>query len=198
MKFTAHASREAAVRYSSRIRDGYVAAIVIFLLLMCSRTPAAATAPTPLVHHPASFTDAYQLLVERNIFDRNRRVYHPSARASTSSTGVQNPFTLTGLVREHGTYSAFIEDSRSGTTTKYELGDSVGGGKISAVGLDHIDFTQDGRTMSIALGQTLAGTTPGPTEMAGSSGASPTTGPSGNIQDILERLRQRRLQELHQ
>ncbi|HWB53505.1 MAG TPA: hypothetical protein VG722_04905 [Tepidisphaeraceae bacterium] len=161
---------------------GFVAAVT------SAATPTTSNVPPLLPHRPANFMERYQLLIQRNIFDSNRQAYSYHPTTSVETVQVQNTFTLTGLVLENGAYSAFIEDSRTQTTSKYKIGDSVSGGKITAAGIDHIELNTGGKTIRVDLGQTLAGTTP--------AVAAPTTAPSpGN--DIIERLKERRMLELH-
>jgi hypothetical protein len=160
------------------------------MLAMTAMGAAPTTNVPPLLpHRPANFTERYGLLLQRDIFDANRTVasYHPTT--SIGPVQAQNTFTLTGLVHEDGAYSAFIEDSRTGQTTKYRIGDVVSGGKIMAVGMDHIELNTAGKVIRVDLGQTLSGQAPT---------TSPTTQPSSNPENnIIEMLRERRERELH-
>jgi hypothetical protein len=153
--------------------------------------------------------DAYRLVLDRNIFSKNRVIYR---EASTMPTGyrstsyqTQPALSLTGVTRESGVATALIEDRRSGRTSFYHVGDVLGEGKVVAINLDGIEYqTNNGQAVRVELGSAL---TSGPTyTVAGSSGGGPTTGPSsfgatptssggGDSNDLLERLRQRRLQE---
>lgn len=153
-------------------------------------TQGASAPPVLLPRRPVSFAQSFRLLLVRNIFDASRTTDRGTYRSSTTTTTFQpqSTLTLTGLVYEAGAYSAFVEDSRSNVTTKYRIGDRVGSGQITAAGMDYIDLNVRGRMLHIYLGQTLSGSNPGAT-------TNPTTEPSpGN--DILERLRQRRLEEM--
>ena len=162
-------------------------AAITLALCACLSTAAPTTAPTPLIRPAGSFSQEYQLLTRRNIFDQNRRYVSPTL-VQVQTPG-QETLTLTGLVLENGQYAAFIEDSRGAATTKYHVGDTVDGGKITAAGMDYIMFTAGTRTIRVDLGRTLAGTSPTTTTSA-------TTVPVGPGGDMLERLRQRRLLEL--
>lgn len=158
---------------------------------------------------PASFIEEYRLVLDRNIFSKTRVIYRePTSMPSTGRTGsyaTQPALALTGVTLEGGVATAFIEDRRYGRTSYYHVGDSVGEGKITAINLDSIELTTNGRVVRVDLGSTVEG---GPTYSVSSSstagGITPTnssstgaapTGISGDSSDVLEKLRQRRLQE---
>jgi hypothetical protein len=181
-----------------------------------SRTDRRSTqAPSYATTHPTNFLEAYRLVLDRNIFSKTRVIYREASSttlptgylSSSSSSQIQPALTLTGVTRESGTTTALIEDRRSGRTSFYHLGDTLENGKITAIDLDSIEYTlNNGQAARVALGNPLLG---GPTyAVSASSGTSaPTTGPSsfgaapassgsgGDTNDLIERLRQRRLQE---
>lgn len=157
---------------------------------------------------PASFIEDYRLVLDRNIFSRTRVIYReptstqPSAPISYQS---QPALAFTGVTEDGGTVTAFIEDRRSGRTTLYHVGDGIGDGqKITSINLDSIEYTtKDGRAVRVELGNALE-SGPSYAVSSGSPVTNPstgtvttpgTTGGSGDSNDILEKLRQRRLQE---
>ncbi|HEY1683368.1 MAG TPA: hypothetical protein VGG19_01280 [Tepidisphaeraceae bacterium] len=150
------------------------------------------TAPPLLPRRPVSFQQSFGLLERRNIFDSSR---NGDVSERPRTTEILQPRrdlqTLTGLVLEDGAYSAFVEDGQSNVTTKYRVGDTTPGGKLTSAGMDSITLQAGGRTIHVWLGQNLSGMAPVAT-------TNPTTEPIGPGGDMIERLRQRRLQELHQ
>jgi hypothetical protein len=166
--------------------------MIVLLAIVALGTTAPVRIPPPplLPRRPISFAQSFRLLLERNIFDSSRSPYVYQTNVTTTPTVQQNMLTLTGLVEEGGAYAAFIENSGTNTTTKYKIGDAVSGGKIIGAGMDYVDLLTGGRTIHVTLGQNMSGMSPVAT-------TNPTTAPSLGS-DMEERLRQRRMQELHQ
>lgn len=178
----------------------------------------------------------YSILVQRNIFDRNRRppvirkpqpprpkpTYTPPKPVDTDQH-----FVLRGIALEGSQFTAFFEDTRAGRILQVRPGDVVGKGRIPAVNIDSAQYQRGDKLTVIPVGHTLTGSrapgagfeTPAPTPAAStgstakptapSQGSSATTQPttapaetptsapaSGGLQDILERMRRRREQEL--
>jgi hypothetical protein len=170
---------------------GVLMIVLLGIVALGATVPGRIQPPPLLPRRPVSFAQSFRLLMERNIFDASRSPYvNQPVFSTTTATVQQNSLTLTGLVYEDGTYAAFVENSGTNTTTKYKIGDAVSGGKIIGAGMDYVDLLSGGRTIHVILGQNMSGMSPVAT-------TNPTTEPSpGN--DMIERLRLRRLQELHQ
>jgi hypothetical protein len=171
-----------------------------------STQPATRTTSTQALSRPTNFADGYRALLDRNIFSRSRTAPARGGGPATTApvTQPRGGLVLTGVVHEGNEYVVFIEDTRVNTTTRYHVGDAVGDGKITAAALDHIEVTTAGRPVSVELGNTVQGTagavgygTPGADGSTGTTSA-PGTPSGGGAGDILERLRQRRLQETKQ
>lgn len=99
---------------------------------------------------------------------------------------------------------AFVEDRNAFKVSMVKVGDLIARGRITAIDLDTMDYYANGNVVHVLIGENLLGT---PVSMADASTGTPTTGPTtapsgdsgapaagGN--DILERLRRRRAQEL--
>ena len=161
-----------------------------------------------------AFADRYAILIERNVFakDRPRRYVRPTdprrersereareARDRPRSPQPEESLLLTGVVREGDVYMAFIENTRSGTTTRTKVGDTVGRGKITAITMISLTHEVEGRAAVLEIGKTLSGGAPDrsrSTETQASSTETPSgSAPTGAANDIIERMRQRRLQE---
>jgi hypothetical protein len=111
-----------------------------------------------------------------------------------------------GASDANGQIVAFIENSGLNTIAKYQVGDAVAQGKLSAITLDSLDYKVGSQVTHVLLGQNLQGIDMQVlTTQPVSSTTSPTTqdaspGTTGNssTDSVLERLRRRRLQELGQ
>lgn len=168
-------------------------------------TPATKSAPT---------WDDYRLIVERNIFLRDR--HRPSAPRPTytpsSSPKPPDPqMILCGVADQDGAPTAFFEDDQTGQITKLQVGQRIRGGSIVGVSLDGVDYQTASGIRRVAIGQTLSGATaslastspttatatsaPGGPAATTSAAASSGTGDKA-ADDIAERMRQRRLAEL--
>jgi hypothetical protein len=169
---------------------------------------------------PATFIEGYRLVLDRNIFSKNRVIYREPGSSSTTTPGtagssrLEPAMLLTGVTLDGNVATASIEDRRGGRTSLYRVGDALGDGKITAINIDSIEYTAgNGQAARVDLGRAIEGGpmysvssgSPG-SSFPGSTGSSSTTAASpaspapspsggGDTNDILERLRQKRLQE---
>ena len=202
--------------------------ILVLPLLLLAGSPAAPPTPAQpaarLSEPPKPSYDDYRLINDRNIFSKDRsRSSRPERYERPSSTTARPAYTpppvrgsdasvvLAGVAVHQGAEMAFFEDRRTGDTCRVPTGQSVAGGKVLSICLDSVEYCRDNTTRTIRVGETLAGDA---AAMAGSSattqpaaGGSAATQPAGAAgdtpadkaaNDILERMRLRRLQELKQ
>lgn len=154
-----------------------------------------------------AFMERFGLIVQRNIFARNRT--QPQQRPTTRNEPPPKPAAfhiLTGIVRrEDGDgYLAFIEDTRNGTTNKVPLGGSIAQGTIKGMDFASIEFEAEGRLVTVEIGKSLMGSSSVPqastTQPSGDSssaeGSSRSGSGSAGSEDIAERMRQRRQLEM--
>lgn len=165
--------------------------------------------------------DRYRVLVERNIFLRDRRPARPRGSSRPIQRVVRDSdrdIVLTGIGRRDGETVAFFENTATGVTTRTSVGQAVGKGRARSITLDVVDYERDGSVSRIEIGYALQGgrfvretvaagppATTRPGEPSGSTtgpAAETRPAPSGSdtktsdIADILKRMRQRREQEL--
>jgi hypothetical protein len=151
------------------------------LLLLGGLAPAGASAPAA----PVAKWDDYKVIVERNIFLKERAApVRPAAplalpKWSTIVTPIPRPehdIVLVGTLRQHGVASAFLENTRTDGTFRVTVGDPVAEGRIMRIGLDSVLYESGGRGVVIEVGHALDGElpsrTPSPTP-AGISGLPP-------------------------
>jgi len=159
----------------------------------------------------------YELILQRNIFSRQRTPYRPRDKNSEAqAVVVRNPethFFLKGVVQEDNVFIAFIEDTQSGGVLRLRQGDRVARGVIKTLSLDALEYQMEDKTISVSLGCDLEGTRGAVTlsavdslnawQTAAPAGQQvqtqqPTPAPSGDEAEILKRLMEQRRQQLGQ
>jgi hypothetical protein len=160
----------------------------------------------------------YNIILQRNIFSRNRTPFRPRDRSSEAPVVVPNPethFLLNGVVQENNEFIAFIEDTQSGGVLRLRQGDRVARGAIKTLSLDALEYQLEDKTISIRLGCDLEGTRGFvAVSTASAPSASPATttapagqpvqtqqpapAPSGDEAEIIKRLMEQRRQQLGQ
>jgi len=182
--------------------DRFLSAAVAFTIsLGFAMTALGQTSPT------TSSWDKYKVLSERNLFlkDRSRR----NDRAKAPVYPPEHFLVLTGVVRQGDEYVAFLEDTRSGATSRVKANGQAAQGRIARLGLDYVEYEKDGKAVRIEVGRSFEGgaavagaqaagevATPGGAAVAGAQ-AAPQSGGSSDEKAALDRLKQRRLQELN-
>lgn len=162
--------------------------------------------PTPPDDRESGWA-GFRVLTERNIFLRDRAGPRPGASSGSPRTAVvRDPYedhVLTGAVRHGVVAIAFVEDVRTGDVKRLREGDVVGDWKIRAISLNGMEYSREGTTRKIEIGQSLAGWSAALPAAAASTAAeagkrsTSAAQPSDNsTASVLERMRQRRQQEL--
>ncbi len=143
----------------------------------------------------------YAILLSRSMFVRGHiaEAGHVGGRAPINTAPApeaarqETTLVFNGVTLTQSTVDALVEDTNSGRVMTVHPGDKIANGSVGTITMDTLEYTSpSGRTL-VHIGQNFVG---------GSSDLSsvPTTSgpiPSGaSQQDILERLRQKRLQEL--
>jgi hypothetical protein len=162
----------------------------------------------------------YEIILNRNIFSRQRTPYRPQDKNVERQVVVPNPethFLLKGIVQENSQFIAFVEDTQGGGVLRLRQGDRVARGQIKALSLDALEYQLEDKTISVKLGCDLEGargttaavdlfsapqvTALAPTTAPASQQAqSPqkTAAPSPGEADILKRLMEQRRRQLGQ
>jgi len=88
------------------------------------------------------FRQQYKLILERNIFSRDRRPYVPRERRSTyrPPPPIETDYCLKGITREHDTLTAFIEQLSTGIIDRYTVNAKIARGSIQAITLDLVEY----------------------------------------------------------
>ena len=168
--------------------------------------PATASAPAAPEAAAAQAPDSpfnYRLIVDRNIFARDRHaaaVSRPAAAVSQPTTQEASAaLVLIGVAVRDEVRLAFFEDSRNGSTLPLAVGGMLEGGKILSVSLEGVEVSLAGGIRKLLVGDSLSGqrpTTEPASQPAGESASGENAAEGGSDSEIIKRMRQRRLQEL--
>ncbi len=165
------------------------------------------------------FSSHYRIIVERNIFSRQRgrravdnRTSGEQSTRQVAPRSQESYLVLTGLAKVNNVYVAFFEDTRGGPLIRVTAGGSLARGRVTKLNLDSVVYQRGEDSASIMVGQTLEGklgavalavdsyvtlpatvSTVSDTQTAGDAHI-PSA--SGDEADILKRLIERRRQEL--
>ncbi len=159
------------------------------------------------------FLGNYKILVDRNIFSRNRgRSFERESREAKEQVAPapESYFVLKGIVQQGSKRIAFFENSRTGGTMRARIGDAVARGKVQNITLDTVEYELNGKLTKTEVGENLEGEVSSPpltyddliestamsSEIPTASTPSAETAPQGDEDDILKRLRERRQKEL--
>jgi hypothetical protein len=134
--------------------------------------------------------DDYRIIVDRNIFLKNRTMAASAKSPAKRSTAKlpnwpivmmpvyrpEHDIVFVGAIQRHGEYIAFMENTRTGITFRALVGDSMAEGRVAQIALDSVVYESHGRKVRIEMGHGLDGDIPsqGPSPVA----ASPSDIPS--------------------
>lgn len=173
-------------------------------------TMPAATQPEPAVKSTpgdAGFA-RYEVLTSRSIFVRQRGQNDNRNGSQASSPAPAAPaWMLAGTALLSNERVAFIENARTGETSRVKEGETTGAGRVVKVHQDGVDMESDGRTVRIVIGGAIGNgevtasgvsATTGPAPVAASPGGEAASVPpmSSDEAAILERLKARRAREM--
>lgn len=159
--------------------------------------------------------DTYKIVVERNMFSRQRspRVDRSRRRQVPVAPPAPDPesyVVLKGIIQEDGAFMAFLEDTQSGQILRVRQGDIVVRGKIKSLTLDSIEYEFEDKTTTVTMGLNLQGGRDGTSftgmyELLQTSSTTPAEGttesstpPSEDEAEILRQLMERRQQQVGQ
>jgi hypothetical protein len=182
---------------------GRMNVLLLSLLAWLSASAAVVTTTSAPTSRPDSLNSYRLIWTTRNIFNRDRKlpVKAPTTRTSTPKTQEQMVI-LTGIVVQECGQVAFFEDTRAGETLRVCGGQPLANGVVKSISLDSVEFQTENGIRSIAIGENLAGQANVPTAASSSSEGVASSEPSASMPsgggggDVLERMRQRRAQEL--
>jgi hypothetical protein len=158
---------------------------------------------------PAPGFQSYRIVVDRNIFDPDRRASRPERR-STPTEPLSQPeeLAVTGVLIHDGAAVAFFE----GTTPEYSVdlkeGGTIVGYTVVEIRTDRLRISKNGREVELPVGSGLSRQHEGEWELASapsfldrrelssSEKSNETKSRDSSSTDLLERLRRRREREI--
>lgn len=175
--------------------------IPILLIIAWPSVLAAQAAESAGGESSSEFRRNYGVIVDQNIFRRDRRAPQPVQTAPTTDTPPstmtpEQSMMLTGLVIEQGHVRAYFENLQTGQVLRVSTGDALARGQVMDITLDALAYESEGQVVWVEIGQDLTGAVASITVApAASTGA--TTGQVDPATLSLEermRLRRRQLQ----
>ncbi len=120
----------------------------------------AADPPQPTGAAASRSWDDYRILLDRNIFRRDRRaIRRASTRPRESYTyDSDSTVVLRGIATRDGQFLAFFEDTRAKTVIRARVGDAVGKGTVDGITLDEVAYARAGAVTDVRIGRNLMGT----------------------------------------
>ena len=166
------------------------------------------------------FWSKYRVIVERNIFSRNRgaRPEREPTKERAPAPAAEKGYVLRGITQWNEVFIAFVENARYGATLMYRRGDTIADMTIKTITLDRLEVEKASEVRTIEIGRDLLGemfvapvtmdeilaqpaTGSKPAE-PGTTAATKPTGEGGggaeDTDDILKKLMERRQKELQQ
>lgn len=165
--------------------------------------------------------EKYRILLERNIFDPNRRKVEPVFVEPVTAPPTEQISLIGTMIYEKEAF-AFFEGTRSEYKTAVRLQDSIAGYRVTKVDTEGIELENEGRQISLPVGMALVREGEGNWQIASASlpsrsrvsvSPSPGNGESGgtdegdpgdesstddSADDMLKKLMERRKRELQQ
>jgi len=93
-----------------------------------------------------SFRRSYSILLERDIFSRNRRPYVPErerpAYEAPPPPPIESTLVLTGISRQQGQTVAFIENMGTGLIERHAVNSLIARGRIQSLTLDLLVYAR--------------------------------------------------------
>jgi hypothetical protein len=156
--------------------------------------------------HTRPMPRQYAVLLSRSMFVRGhaaemghiglggqQRYSAPSTAPSLdrSETGL----IFNGVTKTANTIDALVEDTVSSRVLTVKPGDAVARGTVKSITFDTLEYESGGKVIQVHIGQNFTGNEVDTSTIPTAAATAPA--PTGaSPEDILERLRQKRLQEL--
>jgi len=165
--------------------------------------------------------ERYQLLIQKNIFDKERGDKERERKEKGETKNAPPPpkeqadVVLVGVVLQDGKPLGILENRKSGKIARVKPGDKYLEGEVTEISIDKLTYTLKGESLVVTLGKNLEGNEPKalaadgkPAETpstetkpadGGAKTASTETKPAtpGSTESIVEKLRRKRQEELN-
>jgi len=136
----------------------------MFLPALFASLALTAASPPPAAAAQDRSWDRYGILVERNIFRRDRGSVRSDPVATTQpreqyTYDSDGSIVLTGIAGPDGEFVASFEDTRTEAVIRARVGQPVGKGNVTLITLDEVQYERDGTARRIEIGCSLTGKT---------------------------------------
>ena len=121
----------------------------VFILSASAQEPAHPVPTGPLTY------ESFRLLHTRNVFDPDRRPVRPANTAATVATGHADYLALTGTLIDADKSYAFFSGSRTDFNKVLSVRDKIANATITQITPLNIVVERGGRSVSVAVGQTV-------------------------------------------
>jgi hypothetical protein len=176
-----------------------VAVAAIFVLISAGLAEGQASSDSRSVA-PGDYRQHYGVIVDRNIFRRDRRTPPPAADNAAPATAPAEALTpeqsmmLTGLVIEDGHVRAYFENIQTGAIHRVSTGDLLARGQVTQITIDALAYQAEDRVVWVEIGQDLTGGMAAASVAPGAIGAAPSGDVDPATLSLEERMRLRRRQ----
>ena len=152
--------------------------------------------------------DKYKIIYEQNIFSKYRYSAHQNDKPEPGKKRVVlTLYVLKGIANDSQIRTAFVEEEISGTTFKLAVGGEILDGKVTEIAESYVVFEEHEESRNILIGQQFGGSETTietyddfPDDSSSQqdipSDKADTSDISGDADDILNQMLQRRQREL--
>jgi len=153
--------------------------------------------------------ESFRIVVDRNIFDPNRRESRPETSPAPEDPAPQpDQLALTGVLIYEGEGVAFFEGTEPDYNVDLKQGGTVAGYRIVEIRTDGIKLSKNGREIELPVGSGLSKRHEGEWELSSApsfldrresssnQGAADAESSDSSSTDLLETLRKRRQREV--
>jgi hypothetical protein len=153
--------------------------------------------------------ESFRIVVDRNIFDPNRRASRPESRSEPKEPAAEpDQIALTGVLIHEGAAVAFFEGTKPEYSVDLKEGGTVAGHRVVEIRTDGLKLSKDGRETALRVGSGMSRQNGGEWGLSSSpsflnrrepsSGEKPAEAKSSDSSstDLVERLRKRRTREV--
>lgn len=145
--------------------------------------------------------DHYNVVVERNIFVRDRRkpvvASTRTTRPATPPPSLESTLVLRGVVLEEGAFRAYFENTSANELLRVAAGDALAKGHVVEISIDAVAFESANGLVWVKVGDNLVGSRIASADPTPASTSPTGPGPAGES-DVARRMRERREQQQQQ
>jgi hypothetical protein len=158
--------------------------------------------------------ESFRIVLERNIFDPNRRPLQPED-FSVPKEPPADRVALIGVLISEGGAVAFFESPKPEYNLDVKQGETIAGFQVAGIRTDYLTLVRDGRQMELPVGSSLSKQDDGEWELSSeglpfsgsestsisgetgvTEGSTETQSSGSSTSDLIRKLKERRRQEM--